>query len=382
MGITVKTTTDPETGEVTKVKGKELVTSTGTSLNTILAAIRKDKGEKTFSTAAKVPLVERIPTGVFEFDNATGGGFPRARYSIVYADEGAGKTNICYDAVKQAQMYPPPCNKVIWIDQENTFDPVWASMFGIDLDELIVVRPAYGEEACDLIDALVRAEDVILVVFDSLASMLPIKEQQQSAEKFDVGTASLLTKRMVTKLVAALSDEEKKGHTPAVILINQTRMKIGVMFGNPETMPGGKAMKFYSCLTVRLSGKKKIKAAVNPSIPCVMETEAVIKKAKIQITQETFNYDMALLPHDGLRVGQSDSWNAVSSFLKSMGELKKVEKGQGWELFGMSKPTLVYYQDMYGNDPAFQLKCQSTITGANSLKGFVLEGNGLDNGKA
>lgn len=387
---TATETIDPDTGEITSTptpvttpaaKGKPAVTSSGTSLNTILAAIAKEKGSKTFSTARAVPLVSRIPTGIFEFDLATGGGFPRARYSIVYADEASGKTNLCYAAVKQAQMLPPPCNKVVWVDQEGTFDPVWAGMFGIDLDALIVVRPAYGEEACDLVDALVRGEDVVLLVVDTVAAMVGIKEQGQSAEKFDVGTMPLLIKRMVTKLVASLSAEEKEGHTPAVILINQTRMKIGVMFGNPETQPGGKAMLFYSCLTVRLKGKKKIVAGINPNVAAFMETEAVIKKAKVQITKQEFSYDMCLLAHNGLSVGETGSWNAVSSHLKSMGLLAKVDKGQGWVLFGVTKPTLVHFQDRYGVDKAFALDCQQAITGATSVKGFTLEGQGIDNGK-
>jgi outer membrane protein assembly factor BamA len=113
-----------------------------------------------------------------------------------------------------------------------------------------------------------------------------------------------------------------------------------------------------------------------------METEVVIKKAKVQITKQEFSYDMCLLPHDGLLIGETDSWNAVSSHLKSMDLLTKVEKGQGWVLFGETKPTLVHFQDRYGTDKAFALNCQQAVTGANSVKGFTLEGSGVDNGKA
>jgi recombination protein RecA len=355
--------------------------SNGTSLAGVLAAITKEKGDKVFSVASVVPKVKRLPTGIFEFDLATGGGFPRARYSIVYGDEGSGKTNLALCAVAQAQRLPSPCNKAVWIDLEGTFDPAWAKLFGIDIEVLIVVRPAYGEEAADLVDALVRADDVACLVIDSVAALIGVKEVKRSAEDFDVGTTPLLTKRMTTKLVQALSAEEKEGHCPSVILLNQTRMKIGVMFGNPETQPGGKAMLFYSVLTVRLTGKKKFIKELGPDMPAFMETTALIKKAKVQVTQVNFNYDMCLLPHNGLAVGETDSWNNVSTHLKAMGLLKKVEKGQGWTLFGLTYPTLVVFQDKYAGEPEWALKCQQAITHAKSVAGFYLEGSGIDNGK-
>lgn len=353
----------------------------GTSLAVVLAAITKEKGDKVFSKASAVPKVLRLPTGIFEFDLATGGGFPRARYSIVYGNESSGKTNLAFCAIAQAQRLPPPCNKAVFVDLEGAFDPEWAAMFGVDTEALIVVRPAYGEEAADLIDALVRAHDVACLVVDSLAAMIGIREVEQSTEKFDVGTSPLLIKRLCNKLVVALTEEEKQGHAPAVILLNQTRMQIGVMFGNPEKMPGGKAMLFYSVLTVRLAGKKKYIKELGPDMPAFMETTAEIKKAKIQVTQVNFDYDMCLLPHNGLAVGETDSWNNVSTHLKSMGLLKKVEKGQGWTLFGLTYPTLVVFQDKYAGEPEWALKCQQAITHAKSVAGFYLEGSGIDNGK-
>jgi recombination protein RecA len=354
----------------------------GVTLAAVLAGIKKEKGDKVAVTARNIPLVKRIPTNIFEFDLATGGGFPCARYSIVYGPESSGKTNAVFCAIAAAQRMPPPCNKAVFVDLESAFDPAWAAQFGINIDELIVIRPAYGEEACDLVDAVVRAEDVAFVAVDSLAAIIGIKEVEQSAEKFDVGTSPLLIKRMCTKLVAALSAEEKNGHTPAVVLLNQTRMEIGKMFGNPEKMPGGKAMLFYSCLTVRLSGKNKVVKALGVDVPAFKETSARIVKAKVQVIRSEFEYDLCMLPHENLKVGDTDSWNSVAAYLKSMGMLAKADNGKGWDLFGMNKPTLVYYQDMYATDPAFKLQCQQAIVDFQSKQsGFTIEAPAEESGK-
>ena len=296
-----ESTTTPKVEEPEAPKPSKKTVSGG-ELKAILAQIRKEKGDNVVNKGSEIPLVERIPTGVFEFDLATGGGFPRSRYSIVYGPESSGKTNICYAAAAQAQKMPEPCNKVVWVDLEGTLDAKWASQFGIDVEELLVVRPSYGEEAVDLIDALVRAEDVAMLVVDSLATVVSSKEIDQSVEKFDVGTASLLVKRLCNKLVIALATEAKRGHTPAVVLINQTRFKIGVMFGDPETMPGGQTMKFLSSLTVRLYGKNKIEKTISSELPAFKETTAVIKKAKVGVSKYNFDYDLCMLPHNGIIV--------------------------------------------------------------------------------
>lgn len=359
---------------------KKKVSAGGGELAAIMAQIRKEKGDNVVNTGSEIPLVERIPTGVFEFDLATGGGFPRSRYSIVYGPESSGKTNICYCAAAQAQRLPAPCNKVVWVDLESTFSPDWAAQFGIDVEELIVVRPSYGEEAVDLVDALIRAEDVAMLVVDSLATVVSSKEIDQSVEKFDVGTASLLVKRLCNKLVIALATESKRGHTPAVVLINQTRFKIGVMFGDPETMPGGQTMKFLSSLTVRLYGKNKIEKSISSELPAFKETTAVIKKAKVGVTKYNFDYDLCMFPHNGLIVGETRSWSTVSGYLKDLGHLKKAEKGTGWTLLGKTYQTLVMIQDMYEAEDSFKLQLQKMVIDSFKGKSFTVEATGAAGG--
>lgn len=339
----------------------------------IAAALTKDKGQGLVVKGIEVPSVTRIATGTFEFDLATGGGFPRGRLSIIYGPESGGKTNKALRAVKVAQSLPPPCNKVVWVDLEHAFDPVWVAAHGINLADLIVVQPGYGEEAVDAIDALVRADDVALLVVDSVAAIVAAKEVNQSTEAFDVGTSALLIKRLTNKLVVALTQEERRGHKPAVIFINQTRFKIGVLFGNPETMPGGKAQLFAASLIVRLSGKNKIAKEVNPDMPAFKETDARIIKAKVPITASEFSYDMAMLPTDRLAVGETDSWTTVMNHLKAMGILKKADKGQGWECEGIKFKTLVDMQDTYYAEDEYARTLQGMVVEARRNQTFMVD---------
>lgn len=339
----------------------------GQNLATILAAARKSKGDGIAVSGRTIQPVERVPTGVFEFDLATGGGFPRGRYTIIYGPEASGKTNAVYKGIAQAQQMPPPCNKAVFIDLEGTFDPLWAEKFGVDVDELVVIKPGYGEEAGDLLDAVIRADDVLFIGFDSLAVMVSSREAEQSLEKFDVGTSSLLVKRMMNKVILALNEEEKRGHRPAVVFINQTRFKIGVMFGNPETMPGGKAMLFLASLIIRISAKKVVEKSVNPDLPSFMETTASIKKAKVPITSTEFEYAMCVLEQSGLGIGDSNSWNLVANHLKQMGMLTNT--GKGWELEGKVYKTLSMIEGTYQAENGFALHLQTLVI--DSYKGIA-----------
>jgi recombination protein RecA len=345
----------------------------GSEVAAVIAAIKKAKGEKTIIMGNQVPDVRRIATGLFEFDFATGGGFPRGRYSIIYGPESSGKSNMCYLAAATAQKGPEECNVVIWVDLEHTFDPKWAARMGVDVDRLVVVKPGYGEEAVDIIDGLIHADDVALIVVDSLAMVVSSKEVEQSVEKFDVGTASILVKRLCNKVTIALSEEAKRDHDPAVIFVNQTRMKIGVMFGDPETMPGGQTMKFLSSLTVRVYGKPKYIKECGPDVPMLKETVAVIKKAKVGIIRANFNYDMALVEHGDLSCGESDSWTLVKNELQAAGKLVKAQKGTGWVLDGKTYGTLSTIGDTYAAEKEFAMQLQAQVIALYAGQKMVLD---------
>lgn len=327
----------------------------------VLLKIKKELGEKSIVRGGDIPQVRRLPTGVFEFDLAIGGGFPFNRYSIVYGPESSGKTNLIYKAIAQAQRLPSPCNKAVFVDLEGTYSAEWAAQFGVDNDALIVAKPSYGEQAVDMIDALVRADDVAFLAVDSIAVMIAAREVEGSTEKADVGTSALLIKRMANKLAIALSEEQKRDHDVCVVLLNQTRFKIGVMFGDPETMPGGQTVKFNASLIVRISGKNLMVKEISSSIPSFKETHLVVKKAKVGIVQSKTEYNMCMLEHDGLTVGETDSFNAVKAYLQNSGDLKKSEKGTGWVLFGKLYATLSVIQDTYRAEDAYALKLQAKV---------------------
>lgn len=372
MGVTI-TGSSPEPKPEQDSKPEKVVEKAKpvSESSKVLAQIQKEKGAGLVIKGSQVPEVARIKTGVFEFDLATRGGFPKGRLSIIYGPESSGKTNMCYNVARETQRLPEPCNKVVWIDLEGTFDPLWAGQFGVNTDEVLLVKPGYGEEAADIIDALVQADDVALIVVDSIAVLTSAREVEASTEKANVGTEALLVKRICNKLATALSREARRGHFPAVIFVNQTRFKIGVMFGDPETMPGGNTMKFMSSLTIRVYGKNKVVKEINPNVPVFKETNAVVKKAKVPVNAISFQYDLCMLANEKLLVGQTNSFPIVDGHLRSLGLIKKVPKG--WACFDEEYPTLNAIQDRYLNDAEFSDRLQSTVIKSLSGKPLIVE---------
>lgn len=380
MALTLKSASTPKDDPPKKKTGASPRLSAGTLVE-VLAEIRKDKGDKVIVTGNTIPVVRRLPTGIFEFDFYTGGGFPCGRYSIVYGPESSNKSNIALKAVVTAQKLPPPCNKAIWVNIEQSFDPVWAEKMGVNTADLLVVNAGYGEEAIDLLDALVRAEDVALLVVDSMAGLIANKEIAQSVENYDIGTSALLIKRMVNKLMIAFCEEQKRDHDPCVILINQTRFKPGVMFGDPETMPGGEAQKFLASLRVRMSAKNIIEKATN--ILSFKETHVVVKKAKVPVRTTSFDFKMCVHAHDDLRVGDTDSFNMVKSHLQALNLLEKDPHKSGWKVTTHSPngtktliklfPTLSAIAEKYDKDAPFRALLQAEVLASYRDKLVLVE---------
>ena len=363
---------EPVPAKKKDVKGKPIAGR----LSEVLAGIRKDKGEKVVVTGDTIPIVRRLPTGIFEFDFYTGGGFPCGRYSIVYGPESSNKTNVALKAVVTAQHLPPPCNKAVWVNVEQSFDPIWAERMGVNTKELLVVQAGYGEEAIDLVDALVRAEDVALLVVDSMAGLIASKEIAQSVENYDIGSSALLIKRMVNKLMIAFCEEQKRDHDPCIILINQTRFKPGVMFGDPETMPGGEAQKFLASLRVRLSAKNIIEKATNTLV--FKETHVVVKKAKVPVRTTSFDFKMCVNTHDDFAVGDTDSFTMVKSHLQALNLLVKTTKGYAIQTGDpvhpeWAFPTLTAMQDHYLKDYGFRMVIQGLVIEMYKAKLVLVE---------
>lgn len=315
-------------------------------LDAILAKAKKQFGDHVVRVASKVDLVERIPTGIFQFDLATGGGVPRGRVTVLYGAESSGKTTVALKLIAYVQRVLK--RKAVYVDLEATYDPQWAAKFGVDTDALVVLQPDTAEQAVDLIEAVMYAEDMGIVVVDSLAAMVTENEINSEAGKMIVGGASLMVGKMIRKVTSAISTEGKREHRPAVVLINQTRFKVGVLFGDPEIMPGGQSPKFAASMIIRLYGKNKLVKEVHEGLPTFKETSCILKKWKVPVVNANFEYDLCMIPHGELSIGEAPSWNTVSNYLKQHNLL--VNNGKGWDCLGAKFKTLGEIQARYTQD--------------------------------
>ena len=205
----------------------------------------------------EIPAVESISTGSLGLDIALGiGGVPKGRVIEVYGPESSGKTTLTLHVIAQAQKAGGVC---AFIDAEHALDPGYARKLGVDVDELLISQPDNGEQALEIVDTLVRTGALDVLVIDSVAALVPRAELEGEMGDSHVGRHARLMSQALRKLTGSIS----KSHT-TVIFINQIRLKIGVMFGNPETTTGGNALKFYASqrLDIRRIGAIKDKENV------------------------------------------------------------------------------------------------------------------------
>ena len=214
------------------------------ALDAVLLQIEKQYGKGSImrlGEEAGNSEIEVIPSGCLTLDLALGiGGFPRGRIIEIYGPESSGKTTVALHAVAEAQKMG---GVAAFIDAEHALDPVYAKKLGVDLDNLYVSQPDTGEQALDITDALVRSSAVDIIVIDSVAALTPKAEIEGDMGDTHVGLQARLMSQALRKLTAIVNKSKT-----CVIFINQLREKVGVMFGNPETTPGGKALKFYASM--------------------------------------------------------------------------------------------------------------------------------------
>jgi recombination protein RecA len=219
------------------------------ALQTALAQIDKNFGKGTVMRLGERPQmnVEAIPTGSLALDAALGiGGIPKGRIIEIYGPESSGKTTLALHILAEAQKRG---GEVAFVDAEHALDPVYASALGVDTDNLLISQPDTGEQALEITDALVRSGAVDAIVVDSVAALVPKQEIEGEMGDAFVGLQARLMSQALRKLAGTISKTNC-----VVIFINQLRMKIGVMYGNPETTTGGNALKFYA--SVRLDVRK------------------------------------------------------------------------------------------------------------------------------
>ena len=212
--------------------------------------------------------IEAIPTGALSLDIALGiGGIPRGRIIEVFGPESSGKTTLALHMIAEAQKMG---GEAAFIDAEHALDPVYAKKLGVDIDNLIVSQPDTGEQALEIAEALVRSGALDIIVVDSVAALVPKAEIDGDMGDSHIGLQARLMSQALRKLAGAINKSKS-----VIVFINQLREKVGVMFGNPETTPGGRALKFYSSVRLDIRKIEQIK----------QDGEVVGNRAKVKIVK-------------------------------------------------------------------------------------------------
>ena len=296
--------------------------------------------------------IDVIPTGAITLDLALGvGGVPRGRVIEIYGPESSGKTTVALHMVAEAQKMG---GIAAFIDAEHALDPLYARKLGVDIDNLLISQPDTGEQALEIAEALVRSGAVDVIVVDSVAALTPRAEIEGEMGDSHVGLQARLMSQALRKLTGAIS----KSRTVA-IFINQIREKVGVMFGNPEVTPGGRALKFYSTIRLEvrrveslkqgneiIGNRTKVKVVKNKVAPPFKEAEfdiiygEGISKAgcilDLAVEKDIINKSGAWFSYGETRLGQGRD-NAVDFLKKNPELLAQVEK-MIYEQYGLSRP--------------------------------------------
>ena len=254
------------------------------ALDLAVEQIQREHGEGSIMRLSDDPHqeVEAIPTGSLALDNALGvGGVPRGRIIEIFGPESSGKTTLAAHIVAEAQKLGGTC---AFVDAEHAFDPNYAGQLGVDTDELLISQPDTGEQALNITDTLVRSGALDVIVIDSVSALVPQAELEGDMGDTHVGLQARLMSQALRKLAGTINRTKT-----ALIFINQIRMKIGVMFGNPETTSGGRALKFYSSVRMDI---RRIGAVKDGQDVVGNRTRVKVKKNKVAPPFQEAEFDL------------------------------------------------------------------------------------------
>ncbi len=286
------------------------------ALDATMSQLRKRFGDGAIMKMGEAVelTIEAIPTGSIALDLALGiGGVPRGRIVEIYGPESSGKTTLCQHIIAEAQKMGGTC---AFVDVEHALDPVYARKIGVNVDDLYISQPDTGEQALEIAEALIRSGAIDVVVIDSVAALVPRAEIEGEMGDSHVGLQARLMSQALRKLAGAV----KKSNT-CLIFTNQIRMKIGVLFGNPETTTGGQALKFYSSVRLEIRSGQPIRTGGDD---LGKRTKVKVKKNKVAPPFKAVEFDIMF--NEGISV--------VGDVLDVATEMELIEKRGAYFSYG------------------------------------------------
>ena len=274
-----------KTKKTKKTAAETSESASGNALDRAIAQIEKQYGAGSIMRMdkANIATVEGISTGALSLDIALGGkGIPRGRVCELYGPESSGKTTVALHTIASAQKAG---GVAAFIDAEHALDATWARKLGVDISSMLVSQPDTGEQALDITEMLIKSNAVDIIVIDSVAALVPAAELAGEMGQSHIGLQARLMSQALRKLTGVISKSKT-----CLIFINQIRMKIGVMFGNPETTPGGNALKFYSSVRIDVRRIATIKDSAGLAI--ANRVRARIVKNKVAAPFRTAEFDL------------------------------------------------------------------------------------------
>ncbi len=266
------------------------------AVNHAIEQIQKQFGKGSIMRLGEKPVmaIEKISTGILPLDAALGvGGIPRGRIVEIFGPEASGKTTLCLSLIAETQKTG---GVAAFIDVEHALDPAWAKIIGVNMGDLLVSQPDTGEQALEIAETLIRSGGVDLVIIDSVAALVPRSEIEGDMGDAQVGVQARLMSQALRKLTGVVSKSKT-----TIIFTNQIRLKIGILFGNPETTSGGMALKFYSSVRIdvrKIETLKKNNQVYGAKIRAKIVKNKIappFKEAIVVITAEGINKGLALI---------------------------------------------------------------------------------------
>jgi recombination protein RecA len=332
---------------------KENKVKTDNLLEETLKNIQKQFGEGSVMKLGDRAAIniDTLPSGSLGLDVALGvGGYPRGRIVEIYGPESSGKTTVALHAIAEIQKQG---GRAAFIDAEHAIDPSYAKKLGVNIDELILSQPDSGEQAMEICDMLVKSNSIDLIVIDSVAALVPQAELDGEMMDSQMG----LQARLMSKALRKLAGNMNKSKT-TIIFINQLREKIGIMFGNPETTPGGRALKFYSSVRIEVRRTESIKVGTDVmgnvvnikvvknkvappfrnAIVEIMYGEGISREGEVlemATNQDIINKSGAWYDYNGERIGQGK--DNIKKYLKENPKVFEEILGKLKEKLGMKK---------------------------------------------